>query len=288
MSDIRKFLDIVESMSDTDDKIDLNEALIVLGKQRYPDFNNVVIMAGGAGSGKGFVVNNLLGIEGYKFDTDDIKTMSLKSPRLKQRIHHEFGIDLEDMDLKNPDNVSKIHEIIDTLNIDNGRLNSLYKSIALSDSERKPNLIFDVTLKDLQKLHRISSAVKSLGYDTQNIHIVWVVNDIEVAKDQNLKRARTVPTEILVNTHRGVSMTMHSIITMGQDLEKYMDGDIVISFNKINVDTTLEKSIHGGKHVTSSDYFYIKRQGHGVRSLSDVESSVITKLRKYTPPGETW
>ena len=47
---------------------ELMEALITFGGKAYPKFGNVVIMAGGAGSGKGFVKDNLVGIEGFTFD----------------------------------------------------------------------------------------------------------------------------------------------------------------------------------------------------------------------------
>jgi hypothetical protein len=70
-----------------------------------------------------------------------------------------------------------------------------------------------VTLKDLPKLEKIAREAAMLGYDKKNIHIVWVVNDIEVAQQQNKARARTVPSEILVNTHRGAANTMGDIIT---------------------------------------------------------------------------
>ena len=49
---------------------DLLEALITFGGQAYPKFGNVVIMAGGAGSGKGFVKDKLVGVEGFTFDVD--------------------------------------------------------------------------------------------------------------------------------------------------------------------------------------------------------------------------
>jgi len=51
----------------------INEKLITLGNR--PKFEQVVILAGGAGSGKGFVTNNILGIEGNVIDVDKIKKL---------------------------------------------------------------------------------------------------------------------------------------------------------------------------------------------------------------------
>ena len=47
---------------------ELVEKLITFGNRAYPKFGTVVIMAGGAGSGKGFVKERLLGVEGFTFD----------------------------------------------------------------------------------------------------------------------------------------------------------------------------------------------------------------------------
>lgn len=269
---------------------ELCEALITFGGKAYPKFNNVVIMAGGAGSGKGFVLSNLVGVEGYQFDVDALKTLASKSAAVQKRVRDEFGVDIEDLasKLKDPDNVSKLHEIISGLGIDDRRTRLLYKSIARGAADRKPNIIFDVTLKDLRKLEKLSRAVTALGYDKKDIHIVWVVNDLEVAKKQNLSRDRVVPPEILVNTHRGVSQTMADIIDMGKSLNKYMDGDIVFAFNKFKVDSELTKSERGGQYIKKANYFYVKRRGKTPTSVDKLSKEVRAKLREYTPKPQNW
>ena len=226
---------------------ELLEKLITFGGKAYPKFGNVVIMAGGAGSGKGFVKDTLVGIEGYTFDVDELKRLAVASPMIQKRVKKDLGQDLKKIgsDLTNPDNVGKLHAILgDYLNLDDRRMKTLYTSILTAPPDRKPNIIFDVTLKDLQKLEKITRQVSAIGYPKENVHIVWVVNDIEVAKAQNKdpKRGRVVPADILVNTHRGASATMNDILNMGKGLRKYMDGDIAFAFNKIGVDTDLEKS----------------------------------------------
>jgi len=40
----------------------LMEKLITFGGKAYPKFGHVLIMAGGAGSGKGFIQQNLIGL----------------------------------------------------------------------------------------------------------------------------------------------------------------------------------------------------------------------------------
>ena len=74
---------------------ELLEKLITFGGKAYPKFGNVVIMAGGAGSGKGFVKDTLVGIEGYTFDVDELKRLAVASPMIQKRVKKEMGKDIK-------------------------------------------------------------------------------------------------------------------------------------------------------------------------------------------------
>jgi len=269
----------------------LMEKLITFGGKAYPKFGNVVIMAGGAGSGKGFVQDRLVGLEGKSFDPDELKKLAGKSPLINKRVKDEFGVDLKDLGtkLRVPENVSKLHEIIgDALNLPNRKQAAFFGSVMTAAADRKPNIIFDTTLKDAGKLQKLSRQVTTLGYDKKNIHIVWVVNDIEIAKKQNLERPRVVPTEILINTHRGASNTMGDILKMGETLRKYMDGDLVFAFNKIGVDSELVTSRKGGSYVKEADYVYIKRAGKSLPPLDKLNKAMLSKVKSYVPKNIDW
>ena len=269
----------------------LLEKLITFGGKAYPKFGNIVIMAGGAGSGKGFVKDKLVGIEGRVFDVDELKTLAAKTPIIRKRVMDEFGVDLEKLaaNLKTAENVAKLHEIIgDAMNLPDKRMQVMYASVLSAPADRKPNIIFDVTLKDLRKLEKLTRQVSGIGYEKKNIHIVWVVNDIEVAKSQNVKRDRTVPVEILVNTHRGASQTMLDIINMGKSLKKYMDGDIVFAFNKVGVDSDVAVSGKGGMYIKDANYFYVKRAGKQVQSADSISKDLRAKIASYVPKNAEW
>ena len=269
----------------------LMEKLITFGGKAYPKFGNVVIMAGGAGSGKGFVQDRLVGLEGKSFDPDELKKLAGKSTLINKRVQDEFGVDLKDLGtkLRVPENVSKLHEIIgDALNLPNRKEAAFFGSVMTAAADRKPNIIFDTTLKDAGKLQKLSRQVTTLGYDKKNIHIVWVVNDIEIAKKQNLERPRVVPTEILINTHRGASNTMGDILKMGEALRKYMDGDLVFAFNKIGVDSELVTSRKGGSYVKEADYVYIKRAGKSLPPLDKLNKAMLSKVKSYVPKNIDW
>jgi len=285
---------------------ELMEALITFGGQAYPKFGNVVIMAGGAGSGKGFVKDKLVGLEGKVFDVDELKTLAAKTPIIRKRAKAEFGVDLEAIALKkgalkNEKNVAKLHEIIgDEMKLPDRRMKAFYASVLTAPEDRKPNIIFDVTLKDLRKLQNITRQVSAIGYPKENIHIVWVVNDIEVAKAQNLERDRTVPVEILINTHRGASQTMGDIVNMGNSLRKYMDGDIAFAFNKVGVDSEVMKSdkagqkigmkgkTKGGMFIKDANYFYVKRKGEPPIPVEKLDKALRMKINSYVPKGVEW
>lgn len=270
---------------------DLLEALITFGGKAYPKFGNIVIMAGGAGSGKGFIKDKLVGIEGKVFDVDELKTLAARTPVIRKKVQDEYGVDLEALasNLKDPENVGKLHQIMgEYLNLDDKKTKAFYTSVLTAATDRKPNIIFDVTLKDLQKLEKITRQVSTLGYDKSNIHIVWVVNDIEVAKAQNAKRNRVVPAEILINTHRGASNTMNDIVNMGKGLKKYMDGDIVFAFNKVGVDADFVKSGKGGAYIKDANYFYVKRKGKPTTPEGKINMELRRKIQAYVPKSISW
>lgn len=269
----------------------LMEKLITFGGEAYPKFGNIVLMAGGAGSGKGFVLSNLVGLEGKVFDVDELKTLASKAPAIKRKVATELGVDIEDLaqNLRDPKNVEKLHDIMGNyLGVDKRKERAFYRGVLAADPDRKPNIIFDMTLKSLDKLDKIAKDAAMLGYDKKNVHIVWVVNDIEVAKQQNAKRARTVPSEILINTHRGAANTMGDIINMGKKLKKYIDGDIVFAFNKVGVDATLVKSGKGGSYVKDANYFYVKRAGKQPTPILSLDKEIRRKIKDYVPKNVEW
>ena len=143
----------------------LMEKLITFGGQAYPRFGNIVLMAGGAGSGKGVVLSNLVGLEGKTFDVDELKTLASKAPAIKRRVAADLGVDIENLaqNLKDPKNVEKLHDIMGNyLGVDKRKERAFYRGVLAADPDRKPNIIFDMTLKSLDKLDKIAKAKSSL------------------------------------------------------------------------------------------------------------------------------
>jgi len=276
----------VESFKTYLEKESLDEALITFNKKAYPKFGQVVILAGGAGSGKGFIQSKLLGIEGRVVNVDDVKSWVMKSVQLAGKIKELTGFDLKTASLKNTEDVSKLHDIVSGMKIADNIEKALFTSIATSDTERKPNIIFDVTLKDLDKLDKIARNVIPLGYDKKNIHIVWIVNQFEKAKEQNLTRERSVSDAIMVSTHKGAAMTMHDLIfSNGINVQTYMDGDIWVAFNLAGKDATITKSDFGGSFIEKgANYVKVKETG----KKPNIDDAITKKIGSYVPDTGGW
>lgn len=270
-------------------------------------------------SGKGFVLKNLAGIEGIVLDVDRLKELVRASTKFNATIKEKYGIDASKLDLKTPEDVAKLHDVVSGLHINDRKIEGIFKSLVQAAPNRKPNLIFDVTLKDLNKFHNIMRNVQDMGYWKKNIHLVWVLNTLDVALQQNKERDRMVPEEILISTHKGASYTMSEIIKMGEKLRDYLDGAIYVSFNQKGIDVQVtkgeEKTINPevfkkkgqtakpsfiGKVIdqgagkkpkieSGADYVKLKDQGSAPLSISEIEKEVLDKIRAYVPnPDKIW
>jgi hypothetical protein len=307
---------------------DITEQMITLGGKAYPKFGNVVIMAGGGGSGKGFILGSLLGMEGKVFDVDELKKLASKAPKIVKTAKDEYGVDIQKLasNLGNPQNVSDLHDVFGGapakslggktgMNVGGRKEALMFASIIAAPAERKPNLIFDTTLANPGKLKSLAEQLTNLGYERKNIHIVWVVQDLKVAYALNKKRERMVPLVALFGTHKGAATTMKEVMKMGEGLSKMIDGDIVLVFNKVEMkaedkpvlgpsagkdselikSTLPKKSVFGRKPSTgsyiakgSATIEYIKNQGETIKTLDQFKAGILDKIKAYVPRDSGW
>jgi hypothetical protein len=238
-------------------------------------------------SGKGFVSSKLLGVEGITFDVDRLKELVMASEKYNKIAKDKFGIDVSKLDLKKSEDVSKLHDVVSSLDIPDKKMKKVLTSVLAAAPDRKPNLIFDVTLKDLNKFYNTLRNVEEMGYWKKNISLVWVLNTIDVAQAQNKERSRVVPEEILLATHQGASYTMSEILKMS-NIKKYLDGDIYIAFNQAKIDSDIEKSDNGGMYIKQADYIQLKEKGKSPIAFKDIKSDIIQKIQRYVPNANVW
>lgn len=251
-------------------------------------------------SGKGFISDKLIGTSDYKvFNVDDLKTMAQKSDLIVKNIKSgkygdEYkGINISKLDLsdKTGKNTQLLHKILKDANIEGKQKEVFKQSIQGGKSNLKPNIMFDVTLQDMGRFNKIMSYIKDLGYEAENVNIVWVLNKLNIAISQNAKRDRFVPEDILIATHKGASNTMKEIMSMGDDLKKVgLNGDIWIAFNAKDIDSELEfhddetkkrkKKIDGDKlhYLKDALLLKIKEKGKLVKSPEKAAQEIVDKI----------
>lgn len=296
-AELAKSLDLFEVTLDHSRAGILEEALIQLANQKDSHFGQVVILAGGAGSGKGTILKNLLDIKGKVFDVDELKSWMTRIPEWRKELQKALpGVDLDKPDwLSKPENVSTAHMVAKKLGIEGRQKNTVFDSVMLADPRRKPNLIFDVTLKEYSKLEDIIKYVTDAGYQKQNVHIVWVLSELEAAIRNNSNRSRVVSDDVLLDTHHGAAATMADIVGKGAMLQSKMDGNIVVAFNTFvefnhpDNDVKMATKKVGSKaaqYVTKAVYVFLKKRGQRVLKLSEIKKEMQQKILDTVPKEE--
>jgi hypothetical protein len=201
---------------------ELNEKLIMLSNGKR--YGQIVFLAGGAASGKGFASAKFMQSELYKIrDVDEWKKTFMKIADIKDnpekyakrlaagsKIDPDKYKEIKGLDLKKPADVFKLHVFVDKLNIKNNTMRGLLST--MKNKETLPNIMFDITAKDINSVAKLMPDLLRAGYNPANIHMVWILTNYEIAIKQNAERERVVPSDILLNTHEGAADTMFNLI----------------------------------------------------------------------------
>lgn len=201
----------------------INEKQIQYGKNA--NYGQIVFFAGGAGSGKGFSISNF--IDNTKFKIRDVDQLKLQMLKMKS-LHIKYP-ELSTMSLKNPDNVFRLHQIAKTEGIPDKQIMAWISGMKNPDT--LPNILFDITMKDLEEVDKYLPSLIQVGYKPENIHITWVLANYEVAIVRNKQRDRVVPDDIMLKTHSGAALTISSILKGG--LPKGINGSITVILNNL-------------------------------------------------------
>jgi|TARA_Y100000310_G_scaffold59271_2_gene54623 hypothetical protein len=276
----------------------LEEKLIVYqGGKKY---GQIVFLAGGAGSGKGFAIKNFM--EGEKFkirDVDEYKRLVLKISQQKGKYP-----ELRNLDLRNSKDVLTLHMFVKKLGLKAKSLSALIKNVRPTVL---PNIMFDITGSEHEDYDNVLPQLLDVGYDPRNIHVTWILTDYAIAVKNNKKRSRVVADEILLGTHAGAAKTMFDLITVA--LPKAIDGQINIIFNNpsqtipfINKETgepirPVQRDDDGNVKVDSDgiplrhdnvviqdfNYLRLKREGRPMIPHEDAMEMVLSWIKTSAP-----
>jgi hypothetical protein len=262
----------------------LQEQLILINNGKK--YGQIVFLAGGAGSGKGFAIDNFM--EGEKFkvrDTDEWKKTFLKIHKLTGKYP-----ELKGLDLKKSVDVRKMHDFINDKNIKDNTLRGLLSSIV--NKETLPNIMFDMTFNDIKKVKELMPDLLNAGYNPANIHLVWVLQEYNIALKQNKdpKRGRVVPEDIMFSTHEGAGQTIYDLLAGKSKSLIQLNGSIHVILN--NPKNTIFFKSSGNekdkekKVVKGFKYLTLKKRGKPIFKQHIVMKELFHWIIKSIPKGE--
>ena len=216
----------------------LNEKLIMFNQGKK--YGQVVFMAGGAGSGKGFAQENFMEKNKFKVrDVDEWKTLFIELDKLFDKSGGKKGVKtqdadsgrrLQDFDLRDPRDVYDLHGMLKKYDTKNRTLNNILGGI-VKEGGRNPNILFDITFKDIEDITDVIPNLLAVGYEPRNIHVVWVLASYHMAVARNASRSRVVPDDILLQTHEGAFNSMYEVMKNKARNLQGVDGDIIVILN---------------------------------------------------------
>lgn len=258
----------------------LEEKLIMYGQGKR--YGQIVFLAGGAGSGKGFAISNFMEKEKFKIrDVDEWKKGFLKLSQTKKQFS-----ELKGLQLRNPKDVYKLHMFVKEKGIKDKSLDLLLRD---SNTDRLPNIMFDITMKDASDIGDVLPKLIEAGYNPKNIHLTWVLTNYAVAIVNNRNRERVVPEDIMLLSHEGAAKSMYDVIK--GKLPRGLNGAVrVILNNRENtipyVDPETKKPMkteQGDILVKDFTYLTFKKEGKSMGPESGVKKQLLGWISSNVP-----
>jgi len=275
-------------------------------------YGQIVFLAGGAGSGKGFAVQHFMQGSEFKIrDVDELKIafqkldalgkfttqnlldkygdkISEKDKELIQRELTDKNLKMGQLDLKTPTHVYILHVLIRATDVKNKTLDLM---LAGAEKGQLPNLIFDSTFKEGSDMTDVLPKLFDAGYEPKNIHVSWVLTNYQIAIKNNKSRARVVPEDILLATHAGAAQTVYNLVT--RSMPPSVQGGIYVILN--NPENTIfivdpqtgkaYKDKKGNPVIKDFKYLTLKEPGKPAKKELDVKKQLLTWIKDNIPPG---
>ena len=255
--------------------VPLEEKLIVYGGGKK--YGQIVFLAGGAGSGKGFASEKFMQKDLFRVrDVDEWKKAFIRLSSEMKRYS-----ELKGLNLRNPDDVFKLHMAVKKMGIKGRSLQLLLRDVR---PDRLPNIMFDITFKDTDEIDEAMPMLLRAGYQPRDIHITWVLTNYHIAVKQNKERDRVVPDDIMIATHTGAATSMYNVIK--GNLPRGVDGQVNIVLNNKNNTIKFKSSDFADKkveNVQDFEYFRIKREGQRIDTSEKALEKVMTWVKSNIP-----
>jgi len=250
----------------------LEEKLILYNQGKR--YGQIVFLAGGAGSGKGFAIRNFMEKEKFKVrDVDEWKRAFMKMADLQGKYPEIKGLNL-----KNSKDVAKIHAFVKKMGIKDKTIDLM---LADANSRHLPNIMFDITMKDANDIDQYMPKLIKAGYDAKNIHLTWVLTNYAVAIVNNRNRPRVVADDIMLLSHEGAATSMYEVIK--GKLPRGLNGSVRVILNNLEntiawVDPDTKKPMltkQGNIKVKDFTYLTLKKEGKSIGPETDVKRQLL-------------
>ena len=259
----------------------LEEKLIMYNQGKR--YGQIVFLAGGAGSGKGFAIANFMEREKFKIrDVDEWK-------KGFQKLADTKGMypEIKGLKLKNPKDVYKLHMFVKKTGIKDKSLDLLLQD---ANTRHLPNIMFDITMKDAADIGDVLPKLIEAGYNPKNVHLTWVLTNYAVSIVNNRNRERVVPEDIMLLSHEGAAKGMYDVIK--GKLPRGLNGGVRVVLNNrdntipwIDPDTKEVMKDHKSGSVLVKDFTYLtfKKEGKSIGPESDVKKQLLGWIASNVP-----
>ena len=259
----------------------LEEKLIMYNQGKR--YGQIVFLAGGAGSGKGFAISNFMEKEKFKIrDVDEWKKAFQKLADTTEKYPEIKGLKL-----KNPKDVYKLHMFVKKTGIKDKSLDLLLQD---ANARHLPNIMFDITMKDANDIGDVLPKLLEAGYNSKNIHLTWVLTNYAVSIVNNRNRERVVPEDIMLLSHEGAAKSMYDVIK--GKLPRGLNGGVRVVLNNrdntipwIDPDTKKVMKDHKSGSVLVKDFTYLtfKKEGKTIGPEADVKRQLLGWIADNVP-----
>jgi hypothetical protein len=258
----------------------LEEKLIMYNQGKR--YGQIVFLAGGAGSGKGFAIRNFMEKEKFKVrDVDEWKRAFMKMADLQGKYPEIKGLNL-----KNSKDVAKIHAFVKKMGIKDKTIDLM---LADANSRHLPNIMFDITMKDANDIDQYMPKLIKAGYDAKNVHLTWVLTNYAVAIVNNRNRPRVVADDIMLLSHEGAATSMYEVIK--GKLPRGLNGSVRVILNNLEntiawVDPDTKKPMltkQGNIKVKDFTYLTLKKEGKSIGPEMDVKRQILGWIAANVP-----
>ena len=258
----------------------LEEKLIMYNQGKR--YGQIVFLAGGAGSGKGFAIRNFMEKEKFKVrDVDEWKRAFMKIADAQDKYPEIRGLKL-----KNSKDVAKIHAFVKKMGIKDKTIDLM---LADANSRHLPNIMFDITMKDANDIDQYMPKLIKAGYDAKNVHLTWVLTNYAVAIVNNQNRPRVVADDIMLLSHEGAATSMYEVIK--GKLPRGLNGSVRVILNNLEntipwVDPDTKKPMRtkqGNIKVRDFTYLTLKKEGKSIGPEMDVKRQILGWIAANVP-----